>query len=154
MSATKTATVSCSTQHLSRSAPRFFIAILLPIIGAVAVSGALFVLYFFNPAQSGFYPLCLFHSTTGLLCPGCGSLRAMHQLLHGNVIAALHCNLLLVGSVPLLAAFGVQYVFLKQQKKPLVFRVHTVWLYALTAALVVFSVLRNLPAEPFSWLRP
>ena len=55
------------------------------VLGAFALLGLAAVLFFFNPAQSGFYPFCVFHRTTGLLCPGCGSLRALHQLLHQRI---------------------------------------------------------------------
>jgi len=44
-----------------------------------------------NPDQYPF-PLCPFHTLTGWLCPGCGSQRAMHQLLHGNFGASLKLN--------------------------------------------------------------
>src|SRR5215475_918213 len=58
-------------------------------------------LYFFNPAQHGFYPVCTFYRTTGLLCPGCGTLRAMHQLLHGNLEAAVRLNAFTVSLLPI-----------------------------------------------------
>jgi hypothetical protein len=50
------------------------------------------VLFFFDPATTGLYPPCLFKTFLGVQCPGCGSLRAMHQLLHGNVAAAWALN--------------------------------------------------------------
>jgi hypothetical protein len=61
---------------------------------------AVAMLFFFNPARYGFYPNCVFHSITGLDCPGCGSLRAIHELLHGNVAAAIRLNALFVASLP------------------------------------------------------
>ena len=112
------------------------------------------VLYQFNPARSGFYPVCLFHATTGLLCPGCGSLRAMHQMLHGNPGVALRCNLLLVLSFPVVSGFAIRYGWQKLQHKPFAMVIRPVWIYAVAAALVLFSILRNLPAEQFSCLRP
>jgi hypothetical protein len=54
------------------------------------------VLFFCDPAQVPIYPVCLFHRVTGLDCPGCGSLRALHELLHGNLAAAVHFNAFLV----------------------------------------------------------
>ena len=65
-------------------------------------SGA--VLFFFNPAQHGFYPICLFHALTGLNCPGCGGTRAAYQLLHGHLLRALQDNALFVLSLAALAA--------------------------------------------------
>jgi hypothetical protein len=49
----------------------------------------------FDPQQYPF-PKCPFRSLTGWLCPGCGSQRAMHQLLHGQVVESLRLNLLLL----------------------------------------------------------
>jgi hypothetical protein len=57
----------------------------------VTAAGA-WVLYTFAPGSFAFYPRCPFHTLTGLQCPGCGSTRAMHQLLHGNVGAAFRLN--------------------------------------------------------------
>ncbi|MGH9578069.1 MAG: DUF2752 domain-containing protein, partial [Terriglobales bacterium] len=61
------------------------------------------ILYRWNPATAGFYPICPFLSLTGWYCPGCGSLRALHQLLHGNLGAAFDLNPLLVVALPFVA---------------------------------------------------
>jgi hypothetical protein len=58
---------------------------------SAALAGAA-VLFFFDPATSGFYPQCPLHRLTGLDCPGCGGLRAVHQLLHGHFSAAWRLN--------------------------------------------------------------
>jgi hypothetical protein len=60
----------------------------------LAVAGA-WVLYHYPPATSTFYPHCAFHDLTGLDCPGCGTTRALYQLLHGNVGAAFRLNAML-----------------------------------------------------------
>jgi len=61
------------------------------------------VVFFFDPATAGFYPPCLFKTVLGRECPGCGSLRAAHQLLHGNVGAAWALNRTVVVALPLAA---------------------------------------------------
>ena len=79
-------------------------------VGLLAAGVALIlggtVLYFFDPATAGFYPACLFRLVTGIPCPGCGSLRAMHQLLHGHFAAAFALNPLLVLGLLVAAAFA------------------------------------------------
>lgn len=35
---------------------------------------------------------CLFHASTGLLCPGCGTTRSLTALVHGDVAGALSFN--------------------------------------------------------------
>src|ERR1035438_1340940 len=76
---------------------------LITLAGAVCVLLATLtalVLFCFDPRQYHFYPICLFHQTTGLLCPGCGALRAMHQLLHGHLAVAFQFNPMLIVSLP------------------------------------------------------
>ena len=51
-------------------------------LGGVAV--ALATLATVDPNQPGHYPTCPFLATTGFYCPGCGALRAVHDLLHGE----------------------------------------------------------------------
>ena len=73
------------------------------ILTAVALLAAALVLFFFDPAQGGFYPRCQFHKLTGLNCPGCGSLRSLHHLTHGEFRAAFQSNPLLMMLLPWLA---------------------------------------------------
>ncbi|NIM07518.1 MAG: DUF2752 domain-containing protein, partial [Armatimonadetes bacterium] len=61
---------------------------------------AMVFLYKFNPAGTSFYPPCPFNMLSGLYCPGCGSLRALHQLSHGHLLAALYLNPLMVIALP------------------------------------------------------
>jgi hypothetical protein len=68
-------------------------------LGATIVMATLYV---FAPEEHSFYPRCIFHSLTGWQCPGCGSLRAMHQLLHGNFANAWQLNPLFVLALPLI----------------------------------------------------
>ena len=74
-----------------------------PVAFAVGCGAMLVALYVWEPAASGLFPPCPFHALTGLHCPGCGSLRAVHQLLHGELWAAFRLNPLMVLSLPLLA---------------------------------------------------
>ena len=63
------------------------------IVSAVivlAVGG--WVVYTFPPTEYAFYPRCVFKQMTGMDCPGCGSTRAMHHLLHGRVAEAFKLN--------------------------------------------------------------
>ena len=66
---------------------------LLAIVGAA-------MLYVLDPREAGNYPVCPFLEVTGYHCPGCGTLRALHQLLYGNPINALGYNVFTVLSLP------------------------------------------------------
>jgi hypothetical protein len=121
------------------------------ILASLAAVGTA-VLFWFDPARNAFYPTCLFHSATGLLCPGCGSLRALHQLLHGDLAAALRYNPLLVLSLPLFIGCGFVFGMKAHRHQPAPFSLKWIWLYLVVS--LVFGLLRNLPAGPFVLLRP
>lgn len=109
----------------------------------------------FDPATSQLFPPCPVHYLTGLYCPGCGSLRALHQLLHGNLQAAWAMNPLSVILFPFLAyglaCEAVHYVGGKRLPE---FTLSAVWIRALCAAILLFGIARNLPLHPFNLLAP
>jgi hypothetical protein len=115
---------------------------------AVIFGGIAAVVFFFNPAENKFYPVCQFHRLTGLNCPGCGMTRALYALLHGNFSAALRDNALFVAGIFFLAARGAWFAW----KRPATEFFPAHWLWWLLAAALVFTGLRNLPA--FSFLSP
>jgi hypothetical protein len=118
----------------------------------LGLAGACAILFFFKPGQHWFYPVCHFHTLTGLHCPGCGSSRALHELLHGNLLAALRLNALLVLCLAGLAGLGARFVRARLRRQRATFSVRGGWLWAFLCAAVVFTLLRNLPA--FAWLAP
>lgn len=125
------------------------------IIGGTAVVTilvALAVLYYrTDPGEGLFFPKCPFRLATGYDCPGCGSQRAVHRLLHGDLAGAWHANPLLLVLLPyVLAGIGFEY-FGGKRRFP---RLHRA-LYGrymalgLLAVLVLYTVLRNLPGNAF-----
>ncbi len=135
-----------------RSSSRVYLWLALPLL--LAAAGGALVLYLFNPAQSAFYPFCVFHRTTGLLCPGCGSLRALHQLLHGHLLTALRYNALLVLTLPFLlwAAAHQLSCYFRHVRSRIVIR--PAWVWTGLAVLVIYAVLRNLPFSQLAFLGP
>lgn len=75
------------------------------------------VFYFFDPLQYAFFPKCPFKLLTGYNCPGCGFQRAVHSLLHGDVIQAIKYNIFLVISMPYLLSVIVANYCLPEEKK-------------------------------------
>ena len=133
-------------QRLRRAAPYALVA---------GVAGGLAMLYVWDPATTGMYPPCPFRALTGYYCPGCGSTRATHQLLHGHVGNALRLNPLMVISLPLLAYAvaaakwpGIQVGWIRRITST------PAWPLAILVVVVLYWLLRNLPIEPFSWLAP
>jgi hypothetical protein len=123
--------------------------------GALAAAGAVVALN--DPSAPGSrFPPCAFHALTGLWCPGCGLTRGVHQLLNGHVMSALGYNLF----VPVvLAVFVVSWWrWLRstwgRPSRPLTPRT-TRWIaVAMPVVLLAYTVLRNIPAEPFRALAP
>ena len=69
----------------------------------VGIAALAVVYYRVSPTSSIFFPKCAFLLLTGLKCPGCGSQRAVHALLHADLASAFAHNALLVLSLPYLA---------------------------------------------------
>lgn len=113
--------------------------------GLLVVSAGVAILYFFDPATSGFFPVCALHQLTGLQCPGCGGLRAAHQLLHGHLGAAWRLNPLAVVILPAALLLCLSEWMRRrmgcQEPEPIL-RASFGWTAA--AALVAFGILRNL----------
>ncbi|HVV70051.1 MAG TPA: DUF2752 domain-containing protein, partial [Verrucomicrobiae bacterium] len=100
--------------------------------------------------------LCIFHQTTGLLCPGCGSLRALHQLLHGNWVAAFHYNALLVGCLPLALLLTAACAVRRFRGRPVLNSPHSLWPWVLAFLIVglAFGVWRNIPGSALAMVQP
>jgi hypothetical protein len=88
-------------------------------------------------------PLCPTHALLGIDCPACGSTRAVHSLLTGDLVGAASHNVLLVAALPLLALWTLS-------RRPLV--VPRWGLPALVVVLATFTVARNLAVPGLAWL--
>lgn len=110
------------------------------------------LVYFVNPSTHRIYPVCHFHQLTGLHCPGCGMTRSLYALLHGDFLAALRMNALFISGIFFLATRAGWFLLNRRQGRnsPAFFPLK--WLWPLLALLLIFTVLRNLPA--FAFLSP
>ena len=126
----------------------------LPVV-AVTTAGlaAAAALFAVDPNEPGHYPTCPFLATTGLYCPGCGTLRGIHDLLHGDIAGALARNPMTVIAVPYLLLAWFTWI-LRTTGHPAPRSTSlppwTIWL--LLGVVVAFGVLRNLPG--WDWLSP
>jgi hypothetical protein len=113
---------------------------------AIVVGTGVVVLFVFDPSTAGFFPVCTLHEMTGLQCPGCGGLRAVHQLTHGHLAAAWRLNPLVVALFPVGLWLGLREIartFAGREWPGLVTRPLFAWLLAGT--MVLFGILRNVP---------
>jgi hypothetical protein len=121
----------------------------------VMAAGGLTFIYLLDPDTSEVYPPCPFLTLTGYYCPGCGSLRALHQLTRGHPVAALGLNPLMILMLPFIAYFFASHVKFAVTGGPLkAYFVRPVFIWMLLGIILVFWFLRNIPAYPFSLLAP
>lgn len=126
---------------------------------SVAIIGGgiivVYYLYAYNPAGSLLYLPCPFHMLTGFYCPGCGSLRAFHHLLHGHLTTAFWLNPLMVLSLPFLGYSFLSYFMLGIGRRPrpnIFVPASCIWVYL--GVVLLFWGMRNISAYPFSLLAP
>ncbi len=134
-----------------RSRPR--LALLARRFAIVAAGAAIaLTLYRVDPASARWLPICPLHELTGWHCPGCGSTRAAHALLHGDVMQAVSKNALVVCGAPIALALwtwnrrrtGHAWTTAVPQR----------WIWSVLLVMVAFALLRNVPFYPFSLLAP
>ncbi|GAS89527.1 DUF2752 domain-containing protein [Mycolicibacterium brisbanense] len=125
-----------------------------PLVVAAMAGCACAAIWIGEPTQPGsVLPACPTKALLGIDCPGCGSLRMIYSLMHGDFLAALRFNAIGLLAVGLLAwAFGVwTYGRLSGRRV----RSWQNYRWSAMIALVVVTVwfvIRNLPFEPFASL--
>jgi hypothetical protein len=80
------------------------------LASVVTIGLGLAYLYRVFPGDPGATPDCPVWALTGLKCPGCGTLRMLHHLLHGRVSDALLQNPLAFVALPVMVWFLVDLV--------------------------------------------
>ena len=122
---------------------------------ALVALAASAMLYALDPREPGNYPVCPFLGVTGYHCPGCGTLRTLHAILHADMPRAFGYNPLTVLSLPFLGyAFGVGTLRAFRLPAPARLFIHPNLIWGLALGVVAFWVLRNVPVGPFTFLAP
>lgn len=133
------------TTAVAGRAPAGLAALHRPVAVAAAAAATVAYVGAVDPNEPGHYPTCPFLAVTGLFCPGCGSLRAVHALARGDVAAAASSNLLAVLAVLPLAVIWLAWVRRSWRGTARDSVAPPLLLWALLGLVVVFAVLRNLP---------
>ncbi len=119
--------------------------VIIVVLAALLVIGLIY--YVLDPSASTVFPRCTFLSLTGYKCPGCGTQRAVHALLHGNVADAFKYNAFLLVAIPwiILCLFAES----RRVRNPRLYsRLNApllIWLFL--AMLLLWWLLRNI----FDW---
>jgi hypothetical protein len=98
-------------------------------------------------------PTCPTKALLGIDCPGCGSMRMLYSLMHGNLVAAAKFNALGLVAIVLLVWAYLAWVYGRVVGRQIRSWQHGRWAAIVTLSLVViWFVVRNIPAAPFSGL--
>lgn len=127
--------------------------LLLPIVALAIITAFLGITHWL----SGGGAQCTVLKYTGLYCPGCGGTRCAKSLANGNIGAAFDHNVLLAAAAFLFIAaclYLIVRISVLGKKAPSFSNIHPIWLWAGVAIIAIFTILRNLPATPFSHLAP
>ena len=109
----------------------------------VALAGALAYIGLADPHRPGsLFPGCPFKALTGLDCPACGGLRMTHDLLTGDLAAAVVDNVFLLVALPVLAVW-----LLVRRRRGLTLMPVAATVTVIVSA-VAWTVVRNWPGFP------
>ena len=116
----------------------------------------LIVLYFFDPAtSSNIYPPSLSREWGGVYCAGCGTLRALHQLLHGNWRTAFRLNPLILIFIPYFFYWIIPYFykyFYEIKMYEIKYKKEQILMFSVIT--LIYGILRNTSYTALSWLVP
>src|SRR2546430_672632 len=102
---------------------------------------------------NGPLPVCPTKALLGIDCPGCGSLRMLYSLMHGNLLAAARFNALALVAIGLLLWAYAAWTYGRVSGRRIRSWQHHRWSAAVTLGLVLaWFVVRNIPFAPFSAL--
>ncbi|WP_297082687.1 DUF2752 domain-containing protein [uncultured Demequina sp.] len=142
---TTTADAAAGTRSASRGR-----RLALPLAASAVVGAATAYTALADPYREGFFPSCMWLSLTGHWCPGCGGLRAVHELAHGDVAAALGMNPVVV-LIVLPLGIALLVAWLAQAWRGGTSPRIPLWLaVGVPGLLFVFWIVRNIPVlEPY-----
>ena len=120
--------------------------------GGLAIATA--ALHFRDPHIDGSWGLCPSAAIFGIYCPGCGGLRAVNDLTHGDLGSAASSNLLFFVSIPLVVFLLARWGYDAWRGSDRGRTWLSAWptIYAGLGIALVFTIARNLPMG--AWLAP
>ena len=115
------------------------------IIAVPVILAAIAAVYFFvDPESSRWIPKCVFHEITGYDCPGCGSQRMFHALLHGDFSAAWRANAFIICAAPLLILMLCSAALRTRHPRLYAWLNSPLMIAAITFSLLLWTILRNI----------
>lgn len=100
-----------------------------------------------DPYANTIAPICPLYGATGLYCPGCGGLRAAHEVLNGDIVAAIGMNpvavFVIIPGIMIGLAWWIAALASPRVPRP---SISTGLAWVLPIFLVAFAIARNIPA--------
>lgn len=120
---------------------------LIYIGSAILIVSTAYIYKTYNPLEVGFFPKCPFYTLTGFFCPGCGSQRALHHLLNGNILLAFEKNALFLIALPYVG-FGA-FLDIKNNYNNKLIQIRktfygTLAIWVVFSIIIIFWIVRNL----------
>ena len=119
-----------------RTLVAFSIVVLLLILAVVY--------FLFDPMEAKWMPRCVWKVATGTECPGCGSQRMAHALMHGDLRAAWRANAYALCMLPLIG--GMVWLEFSRESHPHLYRkvYSPAVIWGLAVSVLVWWILRNM----------
>ena len=154
--------IGCRSLDTDRKNPplifRNYVRWPLLILMVATVFLSLLYIFIMDPMKTpGAAPTCYIYSHFGIYCPGCGNTRALHALVHGHIPEMFGYNLLFPFAVIILAWYflvGFSTLLFRKRVMWIPTRIPTAGAIGIGVAVVLFTVLRNIPVWPFTILAP
>lgn len=116
----------------------------IALVSIVALAMLAIAYYFFDPTEVNWMPRCLWKVVTGTDCPGCGSQRMAHALMHGDISGAWHANAFALCMLPIIAL--MIWLELTRTRHPSLYsRLHSPLMIKLIVTVILaWWIIRNL----------
>ncbi|NLK49873.1 MAG: DUF2752 domain-containing protein [Candidatus Cloacimonetes bacterium] len=116
------------------------------IISFISISlilACLTILSFSNPESWAPVYRCPVYSLMGIKCPGCGSMRALYHLIHGDIKSALGYNFVTIFMLPVLLISFSMGLFMGRELRPNI-RIYKILTSTFLFLLIGFTIVRNI----------
>ncbi len=119
--------------------------IIIVVVVIIIIAGSI-ILYFSDPFNSQLSPKCYFHYLTGYKCVGCGTQRALYNILHLRIFEGFKYNPILIIAIPYIIILFYTEYFNGKYKMPKLYRMISSYktIYAILIIIFLYSILRNI----------
>ena len=119
------------------------------LIWLMTVAASVYI-FIFEPGKTGFFLDCPFRVMTGFNCPGCGTTRGLHRLLHGDIVGAFQFNPIMFLLLPILLFVLIRHTIAVIRRMPVRGnRVSPGFIWMFLIVVMSFWIFRNTPYYPF-----